>query len=70
MIAPGSPASALVGALGLVISNLTMLAAARARSSRRFPVAIVLVCLAGIAFALTIKKRRPDLYAALGTVFE
>ncbi|MQT14473.1 APC family permease [Segnochrobactrum spirostomi] len=70
LIAPGLSFVGLVGALGLVISNLTMLAGSESPIVKAFPVAIVLVCLAGIVFALTIKKRRPDLYAALGTVFE
>lgn len=69
-IAPAVALIGLAGALVLVISNLELLAGTSNLIVNSFPVLVVLCGLAGIAFALAIKKSSPERYAALGKVFE
>lgn len=69
-IAPLLALAGLLGALVLLISNLEMLAGTSNIVVNSFPVLVVLVGLAGVAFALKIRKANPERYASLGKVFE
>lgn len=68
-----APALGLVGllcALGLVIANLSLLSGSESLIVKSFPYLIVLVGLLGAAFAMQIRKVKPELYASLGKAFE
>jgi len=69
-IAPLLALAGLLGALVLLISNLEMLAGTSNIVVNSFPVLVVLVGLAGVAFALKIRRTSPERYASLGKVFE
>ncbi len=70
LIAPALAFVGLAGALGLVISNLELLAGASNIVVDSFPLLVALVGLGGIVFAIRIKGSDPVRYAALGKVFE
>ncbi|MDH4414825.1 MAG: APC family permease [Rhizobium sp.] len=70
MIAPLLGLAGLLGALGLVIANLSLLSGSESLIVKSFPYLIVLTGLVGAAFAMQIKKTKPDLYASLGKAFE
>ncbi len=70
LIAPAVAFVGLVGALGLVISNLELLAGASNIVVDSFPLIVALVGLGGMIFAMRIKGADPVRYAALGKVFE
>jgi amino acid transporter len=70
LIAPAVAFVGLVGALGLVISNLELLAGASNIVVDSFPLIVALVGLGGMIFAMRIKGADPARYAALGKVFE
>ncbi|MCJ8507124.1 APC family permease [Rhizobium lemnae] len=70
LIAPALAFVGLVGALGLVISNLELLAGASNIVVDSFPLIVALVGLGGLVFAMRIKGSDPVRYAALGKVFE
>ena len=69
-IAPALGLAGLLGALALVIANLSLLSGSESLIVKSFPYLIVLVGLLGAAFAMQIKKVKPDLYASLGKAFE
>lgn len=60
----------LIGALCLLISNLSLLSGSDSPIVAAFPYAIALIGLGGVAFAYRIKAKRPDLYAGLGRMLE
>ena len=70
MIAPALGLAGLLGALALVIANLSLLSGSESLIVKSFPYLIVLVGLLGAAFAMQIKKAKPELYASLGKAFE
>jgi amino acid transporter len=70
VIAPVVAFIGLVGALGLVIANLSLLSGSESLIVKAFPYGVALVGLAGAGFALRVKSSRPDLYATLGKAFE
>ncbi|MCV3766561.1 APC family permease [Rhizobium sp. TRM95796] len=70
VIAPAAALIGLLGALGLVIANLSLLSGSESLIVKAFPYVIALVGLAGAAFALRVKSTRPDFYATLGKAFE
>lgn len=68
-----APALALIGLAGsflLVSANLSLLSGSESLLVASFPYLIVLTGLGGAAFALHLKRNRPQLYASLGKVFE
>lgn len=69
-IAPIVALIGLLGALSLVIANLSLLSGSESLIVKAFPYFIVLVGLLGAGFALRVKSSRPDLYATLGKAFE
>ncbi|WP_137157715.1 APC family permease [Rhizobium sp. FKL33] len=69
-VAPIVALAGLLGSLGLVIANLSLLSGSESLIVKAFPYAIALVGLAGAGFALRVKSSRPDLYATLGKAFE
>ena len=69
LIAPALSLVGLVGALALVVSNLSLLTGSEGPVVAAFPYGIALVFLVGVGFALFIRRCRPDLYASLGEVF-
>jgi amino acid transporter len=69
-IAPALGLVGLLGALGLVIANLSLLSGSESLIVKSFPYLIVLVGLLGAAFAIQIRKAKPELYASLGKAFE
>lgn len=69
-IAPLLGLAGLLGALGLVIANLSLLSGSESLIVKSFPFLIVLVGLLGAALAMQIRKARPQLYASLGKAFE
>lgn len=69
-IAPAFASLGLLAILFLVISNLSLLAGSESWIVRSFPFAILAVGLLGVAVANQIRRRRPELYANLGRVFE
>ena len=70
LIAPALGLAGLLGALGLVIANLSLLSGSESLIVKSFPYLIVLIGLVGAAFAMQIKKAKPELYASLGKAFE
>lgn len=70
MIAPALGLAGLLGALGLVIANLSLLSGSESLIVKSFPYLIVLTGLLGAAFAMQIRKAKPELYASLGKAFE
>jgi amino acid transporter len=70
VIAPSLGLIGLLGALGLVINNLSLLSGSESLVVKAFPTLIVLVGLLGAAFAIKIRKAKPALYASLGKAFE
>ncbi|MBB4170178.1 MULTISPECIES: APC family permease [unclassified Rhizobium] len=70
MVAPALALVGLLGSLWLVISNLSLLSGSESLIVAAFPHAVIIVGLLGAAFAIQIKKSRPELYASLGKVFE
>jgi amino acid transporter len=70
VIAPAAALIGLLGALGLVIANLSLLSGSESLIVKAFPYVIALVGLAGAAFAIRVKSTRPDFYATLGKAFE
>ncbi len=70
VIAPVLGLIGLLGALGLVIANLSLLSGSESLIVKSFPYLIVLVGLLGAAFAMQIRKAKPELYASLGKAFE
>jgi amino acid transporter len=70
LIAPTLGLVGLLGALGLVINNLSLLSGSESLIVKSFPYLIVLVGLVGAAFAMQIRKAKPELYASLGKAFE
>lgn len=70
IIAPALGLAGLLGALGLVIANLSLLSGSESLIVKSFPYLIVLVGLIGAAFAMQIRKAKPELYASLGKAFE
>ncbi|MBK1624130.1 APC family permease [Afifella marina] len=70
LVAPSVAFVGLLGALALVINNLSLLSGSDSPVVASFPYAIVLVCLAGILFGYRIKAKRPDLYAGLGRMLD
>jgi amino acid transporter len=70
LIAPVLGLVGLLGALGLVTANLSLLSGSESLVVKSFPYLVVLVGLIGAAFAMQIRKAKPDLYAALGKAFE
>jgi amino acid transporter len=70
VIAPVVALIGLLGALGLVIANLSLLSGSESLIVKAFPYLIALVGLLGAAFTLRVKSTRPDLYATLGKAFE
>nr|WP_299501073.1 APC family permease [uncultured Rhizobium sp.] len=70
LLAPALGLVGLLGALFLVISNLSLLSGSESLIVKSFPYLIVLIGLIGAAFAMQIKKQKPMLYASLGKVFE
>lgn len=69
-IAPGLGLVGLLVALALVIANLSLLSGSESPIVKSFPYLIVLVGLLGAAFAMRIRKAKPELYASLGKAFE
>ncbi|MQB41194.1 APC family permease [Rhizobium sp. ICMP 5592] len=70
LIAPLISLLGLLGALGLVSANLSLLSGSESLIVASFPYLIALVGLLGAAFAVWLKSSRPTLYASLGKVFE
>ena len=70
MIAPALGLAGLLGALALVIANLSLLSGSESLVVKSFPYLIVLIGLIGAAFAMQIRKAKPELYASLGKAFE
>lgn len=70
LVAPVLGLAGLVGALFLVIANLSLLSGSESLIVKSFPYLIVLTGLLGAAFAVRIRKAQPNLYASLGKVFE
>ncbi|EJC82857.1 amino acid transporter [Rhizobium leguminosarum bv. trifolii WSM2297] len=70
LIAPLLSLVGLLGALGLVSANLSLLSGSESLIVSSFPYLIALVGLLGAAFAVWLKSNRPVLYASLGKVFE
>jgi amino acid transporter len=70
VIAPALGLAGLLGALGLVIANLSLLSGSESLIVKSFPYLIVLIGLVGAAFAMQIRKAKPELYASLGKAFE
>lgn len=70
MIAPALGLAGLLGALALVIANLSLLSGSESLIVKSFPYLIVLIGLIGAAFAMQIRKAKPELYASLGKAFE
>ncbi|WP_068093274.1 APC family permease [Novosphingobium rosa] len=69
LLAPGLSLLGLMGAMGLVIINLPLLAGTTNPLIRLFPVALVLVLLAGVIFARQLRARDPKRYETLGQAF-
>lgn len=70
LIAPLLGLAGLLGALGLVIANLSLLSGSESLIVKSFPFLIILVGLLGAVLAMQIRKARPQLYASLGKAFE
>ncbi|MCX8998524.1 APC family permease [Rhizobiaceae bacterium BDR2-2] len=70
LIAPALAFLGLTGALVLVSANLSLLSGSESPVVAAFPYFMLLTGLAGAAFALRLKRSRPELYASLGKVFE
>ncbi|MDH4438866.1 MAG: APC family permease [Rhizobium sp.] len=70
VIAPALGLIGLLGALALVIANLSLLSGSESLIVKSFPYLIVLIGLIGAAFAMQIRKAKPELYASLGKAFE
>lgn len=70
VIAPALSCAGLVGALGLVIANLSLLTGSESAIVKSFPYLMALVGILGAGFAMQMRSRRPDLYASLGKAFE
>ncbi|WP_028745847.1 APC family permease [Rhizobium mesoamericanum] len=69
-IAPILGLAGILGALALVIMNLSLLSGSESLIVKSFPILVALAGLVGAAFAVRIKSARPDLYASLGRAFE
>lgn len=69
-VAPLAAFFGLLAMLGLVISNLPLLAGSESWIVASFPYDILVVGLLGMAFASRIRTQRPDVYARLGKAFE
>lgn len=70
VIAPVASCAGLIGALGLVIANLSLLTGSESVIVGSFPYIMALVGILGAGFAIQMRGRRPDLYASLGKAFE
>ncbi|MFT2214193.1 APC family permease [Rhizobium giardinii] len=69
-VAPLIGLAGLLGALALVIANLSLLSGSESLIVKSFPYLIALVGLLGAVFAMQIRKAKPELYASLGKAFE
>jgi len=69
-IAPAVSFLGLLGSLGLVIANLSLLSGTESLIVAAFPYLMALVGLLGAAFAMWLKSSKPVLYASLGKAFE
>lgn len=69
-VAPIFSMLGLLCAFVLVVNNLSLLAGTENLIIDSFPVIVIAVGLLGAAFATHIRRRRPELYANLGRVFE
>jgi amino acid transporter len=70
VIAPVLSCAGLIGSLGLVIANLSLLTGSESVFVGSFPYIMALVGILGAGFAIQMRSRRPDLYASLGKAFE
>ncbi|MCB8836288.1 APC family permease [Aurantimonas sp. VKM B-3413] len=70
VIAPLVSAVGLVAAFVLVSANLSLLSGSDSLIVASFPYLIVLVGLAGAAFAMWLRSARPQVYSSLGKAFE
>lgn len=66
VVAPLIGLAGLLGALALVIANLSLLSGSESLIVKSFPYLIALVGLLGGAFVMQIRKAKPELYASLG----
>jgi len=69
-IAPAVSFLGLLGSLGLVIANLSLLSGTESLIVAAVPYLMALVGLLGAAFAMWLKSSKPVLYASLGKAFE
>jgi len=69
-IAPAVSFLGLLGSLGLVIANLSLLSGTESLIVAAFPYLMALVGFLGAAFAMWLKSSKPVLYASLGKAFE
>ena len=69
-IAPALSFVGLVGGLGLVVANLSLLSGSDSPVVASFPYLMALVGILGVVFATWLKSSRPALYASLGKVFD
>lgn len=69
-VAPAISFLGLLGSLGLVIANLSLLSGTESLIVAAFPYLMALVGLLGAAFAMWLKSSKPVLYASLGKAFE
>jgi amino acid transporter len=66
VIAPLVALAGIAGGLGLVIVNLPLLAGTDSAIVWSFPWLVAATAAAGVLYALILRNRRPELYAALG----
>lgn len=70
LVAPALALAGLVGSFLLVSANLSLLSGSESLLVASFPYLMILAGFAGAAFALRLKRTRPELYTSLGKVFE
>ena len=65
LIAPGVSAAGLATCIVLMTANLDLVAGTKSRIVQSFPVMLLMIGLAGAAFAVWLRRRRPEVYANL-----
>jgi amino acid transporter len=70
LVAPSLAVAGLGACLVLMIANLALVSGSDSIVVESFPVVLMLLGIAGVGFALVLKKREPSVYQQLGRAFE
>jgi hypothetical protein len=70
LIAPAIGVLAQAAVLVLLVIYIPFLAGADVLAVNLIPLYVALVCIAGIFFALYLRKRRPERYARIGKIYD